>query len=221
MKKNGPFKIGLTGGIGAGKSQVLGFLRQMGIPVLQADEIGHHLLQKKSFSKKLTGLFGRGIIRSGGRIHRARLAQEVFSKPSQRLKLNRLMHPAIWWEVNEWFKNQANSPHSKQMVVVEVPLLFEGGFNRWFDGVLCISSSRAIRHKRLRQRGWNAKEIRRRELAQWVQKRKNAASDWVIYNHGSRKRLKYAVRRWFKMVQRRFPINGANFSRPMKIAKKG
>jgi dephospho-CoA kinase len=187
-------KIGLTGGIGSGKSLVLKLLAQRGVPVLQTDIIGHQLLIKKSFTRELTKRFGKSILDSKGRVDRSKLALLVFSDSRNRNKLNKLSHPLIRQEVARWIRSQEKKGSSR--VVVEVPLLFERGYFRSFDRVLSISAPRLVRRKRLLKRGWNLKEILRREKFQWPQNRKNKAADWVIFNQGTQKDLKYAVDQW-------------------------
>ena|SRR5258708_5611184 len=192
MKKT--LKIGLTGGIGSGKSLVLKLLGKRGVPVLQTDIIGHQLLRKRSFARELAPKFGKAILNGKGQVDRARLARIVFIDPRKRKTLNELSHPLIRQEVARWIQLQEKKGRS--MVVVEVPLLFERGYFRSFDRILSVSAPRPMRQKRLVKRGWNSLEIRRREKSQWAQNRKNKAADWVIFNHGTQKDLKYAVDQW-------------------------
>jgi dephospho-CoA kinase len=79
---------------------------------------------------------------------------------------------------------------------VEVPLLFERGFYRFFVGTISVSAGAQLRRKRLKQRGWNLSEIRRREALQWSQERKDQKADWVIYNNGSENDLKCTLFDW-------------------------
>jgi dephospho-CoA kinase len=192
MKKT--LKIGLTGGIGSGKSLVLKLLAQRGIPVIQTDIIGHQLLKKKTFKRELTRRFGKSILDSQGRVDRSKLALLVFSDPRKRNQLNALSHPLIRQEVARWIRSQEKK--ACPVVVVEVPLLFERGYFRSFDRVLSVSAPRFVRRGRLLKRGWNSKEILRREKFQWPQRKKNKAADWVIFNQGTQKDLKYAVDQW-------------------------
>jgi len=191
-------KIGLTGGIGAGKSLVLDILRDKGIPVLQTDHLGHQLLAEREFLRSIVRHFGKDILGSGGKIDRQKLGREVFQDPSQRKKLNRLLHPEILRRVAKWARRESGKSPQPRLVVVEIPLLFESGSDRLFDGVLCVSVSLNVRRKRLLKKGLNLGEIKSREKAQWSQGRKNQAADWVIFNRGNRKELKYAVDRWLK-----------------------
>jgi len=192
-------KIGLTGGIGSGKSLVLKMLARRGVPVLQTDILGHELLKKEIFAHKLILKFGKSILDKRGLVDRSRLARLVFSDPAKRSQLNKLSHPLIRQEVAQWIKSQEKK--GQPIVVVEVPLLFERGYFRSFDRVLSVSAPLSVRRKRLLKRGWNYKEILRREKSQWPQKRKNEAADWVIINQGTPKDLKCSVNQWLMKLQ--------------------
>ena len=191
-----PLTIGLTGGIGSGKSSVLKLLGKKGFPILQTDLLGHELLKNKKIKGILARKMGEAILSPDGEVDRKSLAREVFQDPRKQKTLNELLHPAIRKAVARWIGQQRGK--SCPFLVVEVPLLFERGYNRRFDRVLSVSAPRAVRRDRLLRRGWNLEEIRRRELSQWTQAQKNLKSNWVIYNRGSRKDLKYAVDRWLE-----------------------
>ena len=199
IKRSSPLKIGLTGGIGAGKSLALKILSEEGIPTLQTDHLGHELLQSKKIISLLAREFGTSILDDRGGIDRQKLGREVFGDPKKRKALNRVLHPPIRKTVAKWVLAQKRRDFP--VVVVEVPLLFEGGFYRWFDGVLSVSAPKAIRQKRLLRRGWTSSEILKRERAQWPQTRKNHMSNWVISNQGSRKDLKNNVKAWIQKIQ--------------------
>jgi dephospho-CoA kinase len=194
--KKSPLKIGLTGGIGAGKSLALDVLRQKRIPVLQTDLLGHQLLRDKIIKSRLVKTFGLGILGRDGLVDRPRLAKAAFQSPRHQKKLNSIMHPAVRRGVKLWIKEQAKQKPVPRFVVVEVPLLFERGYFRFFDGIISISANALIRQKRLKKRGWSMAEIRQREALQWPQEQKNQKADWVIYNQSSEKDLKYALCMW-------------------------
>jgi len=196
-----PYKVGLTGGIGSGKSLALKYLGKKGIPVLQSDVVGHELLHQKPILQKLLKSFGKTILEKNGKINRWALAQMVFQDPAKQKKIGLLLHPAIREEVSRWVKAQAARSPKPSLVVVEVPLLFERGYYRWFDGTISISALSRLRQERLLKRGWNLSEIRRREKFQWSQKRKDRMADWVIFNQTTPKDLKYALDRWTQKLQ--------------------
>ena len=188
--------------MGAGKSLVLDILRDKGVPGLQTDHLGHELLGESEFLKLIVRHFGKKILGTDGTVDRRQLGREVFLDPFKRKKLNRLLHPEILRRVGRWARKESRESPQPRLVAVEIPLLFESGSDRLFDGVLCISAPLGLRRKRLLRKGLNLDEIKRREKAQWSQTRKNRASDWVIFNQGDRKQLKYAVDSWLKNFDR-------------------
>jgi dephospho-CoA kinase len=190
--------VGLTGGIGSGKTSVLKLLKGRGVSILQTDVIGHQLLREKKIIKVLTKKFGKTILGKNGFIHRGKLAAIVFKDPKNQKKLNELIHPEIRKRVAKWIRLKGKEKLKMPLAVVEVPLLFERGYYRAFDQTLCVSAPRALRQKRLLKRGWSLEEIRRREKLQWTQARKNKKADEVIFNQSGRKDLKYAVGQWLK-----------------------
>ena len=194
-----PLKIGLTGSPGAGKSLVLRFLAQKGVPTLQTDHLGHGLLRDKVFSEKLARLFGRAILDPRGRVDRRKLGSLVFRDPEKRDLLNRTIHPRIREAVAAWVRRKAGTP--KGLVVVEVPLLFERGFYRFFDGNLSVSAPAVSRRKRLARRGWDAAEVKEREEAQWPQTRKDRMADWVLRNDGTPDETRRKVSHWLSFVK--------------------
>ena len=189
-------RIALTGGIGAGKSLALDLLKRKGVPVLQTDYLGHLILKDKKIVEKLSRIFGKAILDPRGRIDRKKLAREAFQSSLKQKKLNKIMHPLVRKKVSEWIRSQGKKSSVPFLVVVEVPLIFERGYYRFFDGVLSISSFLKTRRERLLKRGWTLDEIRRREKLQWTQSRKNKKSDWVIFNNAAKNDLNYAIDRW-------------------------
>src|SRR6185295_506883 len=132
------FKVGLTGGIGSGKSTVLSLISKKKVPVLQTDLIGHELLSQRSIQKKLVHRFGKEIIGKKGDVDRQALGRKIFNNPSNQKWLNQFLHPKIRKYVSIWIRKQQKK--SFPLVVVEVPLLFERGYYRRFDGVLSVSA---------------------------------------------------------------------------------
>ncbi|HXL73587.1 MAG TPA: dephospho-CoA kinase [bacterium] len=196
LKQKSPLKIGLTGGIGAGKSSALKAFQERKIPVLQTDLLSHLLLHDRKIKARLVKVFGKDILDADIVIDRKKLAQAAFQSSHGQKKLNAIMHPAVRRGVARWVKQQAQQKPVPRLVVVEVPLLFERGFYRFFDGTLSISAVAKSRQKRLKKRGWSLSEIRRREALQWSQERKNQKADWVIFNQSTEKDLKYVLYNW-------------------------
>ncbi len=196
LRQKSPLKIGLTGGIGAGKSLALRVFQEKKIPVLQTDFLSHLLLHDKKIKARLVKVFGKGILDEDIVIDRKKLAHAAFQSARGQKKLNEIMHPAVRQGVALWVKRQVRQKPVPRLVVVEVPLLFERGFYRFFDGTISISADAQSRRKRLNQRGWSLSEIRRREALQWPQEQKNKKANWVIYNQSSQKDLKYVLYKW-------------------------
>ncbi len=120
--------IGLTGGIGTGKSTVAGMLRDFGAVIIDADRVGHEVLRPDGSAwQAVVDAFGRQVLGPGGQIDRARLAQAVFSDPENRLRLNRITHPAIYKLVRD--RLEAYRRQNTKLAVLEAPLLVEAG---WF-----------------------------------------------------------------------------------------
>ncbi len=201
--RNIPHLIGLTGGLGAGKSLVLSLIRAKGIPTLQTDRISHDFLKEVKITKQLSKRFGEGILDSHRKIDRRQLAQFVFHKPNKLRILNDLLHPMIMGKVADWVKDLGRRNRKPTFAVVEVPLLFESGFERFFDGILSVSTSPRIRYKRLFKSGIAVHEMKKREQFQWTQNQKNNKADWVIFNNGSRNDLKYSINQWFELIWKR------------------
>lgn len=191
-----PLKIGLTGGIGAGKSSVLALLARKGVPVLQTDRLGHELLREGSFIRLLRHHLGPGILDPKGGVDRKKLGRSIFNDVRRREKLNRLLHPEIRKRVATWVARKGRSRPMPSLVVVEVPLLFERGFYRFFDKTISVSAPKKLRHGRLKKRGWGQEEISQRERSQWSQGRKDQMADWVIRNEKGLDKLKESVVQW-------------------------
>jgi dephospho-CoA kinase len=196
--------VGLTGGIGAGKSEVLRILGGMGAAVLQADQVGHALLRERHFSKVLAAKFGKDILDTRGLVDRRKLGSIVFKSAGKRKALNQLLHPLIRQKIKRWVaERQRLRRQPPFLAVVEIPLLFEGKGYPYLEGVLSVSASSAVRHRRLLGRGWNQSEILRREKGQWAQARKDKRAHWVIQNNGSLRELKEKVKRWLKQIDKK------------------
>lgn len=123
-------KIAITGGIGSGKSTVAEIIKCKGYAVFSCDKIYDELLKDNAFLKKLSKEFG-GVLTDGGDLNRTKLAEIVFNDKETLKRLNALTHPAIMKKVKEKCKGEAIS-------FVEVPLLFENGFEKVFNGVIVV-----------------------------------------------------------------------------------
>jgi dephospho-CoA kinase len=188
--------VGLTGAIGAGKSEAARMLGRMGVPVFSTDAAGHRILESDAFQRKLIQRYGAGPWFSNGMVDRTALAQKVFTRPAERRWLEKQIHPSIRREALQWKANLLKRRRSPRLAVVEVPLLHEKRWAGLFDGVLCVTAVAKVRNARLKKRGWTTMEIRKREKLQWSGERKALASDWTVSNEGSRRSLRKNLKVW-------------------------
>ena len=141
--------IGLTGGIGSGKSTVAQFLAELGAVVIDTDKIGHQLLAESAVRRSIIDSFGEHIVAAGGGIDRKCLAEIVFSSPQARKKLEDILHPAILDSV----KRQIGELERQgiRVVVLEVPLLIEAGWLPYVDEVWVTTAPRSTVLRRLKE----------------------------------------------------------------------
>ena len=143
--------IGLTGGIGSGKSTVARFLAELGAVVIDVDKIGHEILKADTeIKRKVITTFGPQILSSSGEIDRRKLGQIVFRDSEARLKLNQLMHPRMHNEVKRRLKRYDEQGVS--MVVLEAPLLLEAGWASSVDEVWVTTAPEDSILRRLQER---------------------------------------------------------------------
>jgi dephospho-CoA kinase len=192
--------VGLTGAVGAGKSEVSRILSRSRVPVFSTDAAGHRILESEPIKRRLVQRYGKGLLGPRGTVNRKVLAEKVFKKSREPQWMERLLHPAIRREVFRWKSSLLKRSRPPALAVVEVPLLHESRWTSLFDGVLCVTASSILRRKRLRRRGWSDAETRRREKRQWTGSRKAHSSDWRVPNNGNRKQLQEVVSAWRQAV---------------------
>jgi len=143
--------IGLTGGIGSGKSTVAQFLAGLGAVIIDADKIGHEVLKPNTEAwQEVVASFGRQILTPNGDIDRKKLGEIVFENPESLLKLNQIMHPRIYEKVRAQLGEYRQGGVS--VVVLEAPLLLEAGWASLVDKIWVTVASRATVLRRLQER---------------------------------------------------------------------
>jgi dephospho-CoA kinase len=176
--------IGLTGGIGTGKSEVARILQGLGAVLISADRVGHEAYRPHSeIWQEVVKAFGKEILQPDGEIDRKKLGSIVFSDPQQLVKLNQIMHPHMARMVAQQIEGlrQEGVP----VVLVEAALLFEAGWGSLVDEVWATDSAIEVVVNRLQARnGLSEEEIRKRINAQMPAKERLARSDVVIDNSG-------------------------------------
>ncbi len=170
--------IGLTGGIGSGKTTVGTYLSSLGIPVYIADEAGRRLLQEEPVISQVRQEFGDRIIESG-KVRRDILASIVFSDEKKLQALNAIIHPAVQLDFQKWL-----AEHSKfDIVVKESAILFETGYDADCDYVVAVAAPAELRIQRVMDRDNVSREsVLSRISNQWPQEEISRRSDFVIEN---------------------------------------
>jgi dephospho-CoA kinase len=171
--------VGLTGGIGAGKSETLAAFERLGAATLSTDRVTHELLEDDQVRAALIERWGQEVA-SGDGVDRNRVGEIVFSNPDELAFLEGVLHPRVGVHVLEWRQNLGADV---EVAVVEVPLLFEAAMEGAFDATVAVVAGDEIREARLRERGQPGLEGR--EGRQLDQAEKERRADHVIRNEGS------------------------------------
>ncbi len=174
--------VGLTGGIGSGKSSVLAMLAKRGAIVIDADAIVHELQEPGTeVFQKMVDTFGDEIVRQDGRLDRPKVAALVFSDEAKRKQLNEIVHPAVGVVVAERLANADDA-----IVVIDVPLMAESPPRpeRGYRAVIVVDASPEIQLARLIERGMDEDDAKARMAAQAKREERLELADHVIDNNG-------------------------------------
>lgn len=196
--------IGLTGGIGSGKSEVSRLLRERGAAVINADQVGHQAYAPHSETwQEIVHAFGKQVLQENGEIDRRKLGGIVFADPAQRARLNAIMHPRMARMVSDQLDELRVS--GCPAAVVEAAVLFEAGWDVLVDEVWTVDAPEDAVVARLQARnGLEPAEIRQRIAAQMPAAERAARAAAVIRNAGSRETLAAAVQElWASRVKGR------------------
>ncbi|MGB9483490.1 MAG: dephospho-CoA kinase [Candidatus Dormiibacterota bacterium] len=177
--------IGLTGGIASGKSTVAQMLGERGAWVVDADQLAREVVSLNSPAlEEIAQTFGEAVLASDGSLDRAQLGEVVFSDDSAREQLNAIVHPRVLELSREEIRKAAGA--GAQLIVYDVPLLFETSRQQEFDGTLVVWVDPLTQLLRLRLRtGLDEDQARARIAAQMPLSRKRELANWVIDNSGS------------------------------------
>lgn len=188
-------RIVLTGGIACGKSLVAKFLRELGVRVLDADEVVHELEGPGGTAvPAIVARFGASILAPDGSVARARLADTVFggARENARKDLEAILHPLVRQRLLAWLEA---TPAGKEIRVVVIPLLFESHWESDYDTIIAVSATEDRQIDRMmRTRGYTRAQAKARLEAQMSAAAKAARADWTIHNDESPEELKARVR---------------------------
>lgn len=176
-----PF-VGLTGGIGAGKSTALAALERLGAATLSTDAVVHELYESAELRDLVVGRWG-GDVSPGGRVDRRAVAERAFATPEDRRWLEQLLWPRVGARMAQWREEALDSDPRPSVLVVEVPLLFESGMESGFDATIAVVAEEGVRAERAGGRGHAA--VEERTARQLTQDEKAARATYTVRNDGT------------------------------------
>jgi dephospho-CoA kinase len=193
-------RIGLTGGIAAGKSTVASMLRDLDCPVLAADALGHELLEPgQTAYAEVVREFGIDILDSYGNVDRTALGEIVFADAAQRERLNQILHPRIREIIQKWFA-ALDQPGGPDLAIVEAALILEAGYNKDLDKVIVCWCRPEQQVERLQERGLTEEQARLRIAAQMPMEQKRSLADETIDCSGTIEETESAVHHAIKRL---------------------
>ncbi len=193
-------RIAITGGIGSGKTCVLEYLQTRGYSTFSCDAIYKEILQDKAYIAQIQAVFPTAIVE--GNIDKRRLANIIFTDEQARERLNHIAHPVIMQALYKKMKN-ANT----DLVFAEVPLLFEGGYEKDFDGILVIERSPHTCLQSITERdGLSQEDAKRRiqaqrKFEQWLNTWRTRPNVWLLQNAGDMTYLQKQIDTWLQKIR--------------------
>ena len=176
--------LGLTGGVGMGKSTAARLLKKAGLPVVDSDDLAREVVQPGTDAlAEIAAEFGEGFLNSDGSMNRVKMASTVFQDDAARKRLEAIIHPRVrvGWEkqIEQWREQK------RPVGVVVIPLLFEVDLQDSFDAVVCVACTANTQRARLRERNWDDAQITARIAAQMDIAQKMDLADHVLWNEGA------------------------------------
>ncbi|MFQ5835551.1 MAG: RdgB/HAM1 family non-canonical purine NTP pyrophosphatase [bacterium] len=193
--------IGLTGNIGCGKTTVSHMFEDLGAEVIEADGIGHRLLEKEKIKKRVVSIFTERILNGKGNISRKKLRNLVFKDKKKLELLDSILHPLMVKEIKKKIKASRSN-----LIVIDAAVLLEAGWDSLVDKILVVTTPYHTQLKRIRDQGdFSPMEIKGIMEAQFPQSEKIKRADFVIENEGSVDKTREQVRKiWKKLNEGRF-----------------
>ncbi|MBI2620529.1 MAG: dephospho-CoA kinase [Ignavibacteriales bacterium] len=194
MSRRHTIRIGVTGGIGSGKSVVCRMFDQLGVPVIYADDLARKLSQTDPvLRKRIAKLLGSEAYLPDGSFNRPYVASRIFSDKARQAGLNAIVHPAVRREINRKTASLAAAGH--RVIIIEAALIYESGLDKELEAVLVVDAEESVRLRRVTERdGVSEEEVKRRMNAQWPAGRKLLRADYVLFNNGSLADLEEKIR---------------------------
>lgn len=187
-------RIGLTGGIGSGKSFVAALFAELGCLVISSDDLVRQAYDSPAVKAALRQAWGESVFQPDGAVDRQAIARRIFNSPTDRAWLERILHPIVAAARTQAMCHAASNP-TVPAFVWDTPLLLETGLNRQCDAVVFIEASEEVREDRVRQtRGWDKAERNRREKLQLPLDRKREMSDYSVRSIADTDKVRDQVR---------------------------
>lgn len=182
-----PPVIGILGGIGSGKSSVVRHVSDLNLLIIDADRIGHDLLLNSDIKAQIRTTFGASVFDDREDVDRSGLAEVVFGTSVEQRKalkqLEQILHPAIRRQIQSQIETASRDVDA---VVLDAALLLEAGWDAACNWLIFVDTPAEIREQRvIRNRGWSAEELARREATQWTIDAKRDQADFIVDNSGS------------------------------------
>ncbi|MDO5789451.1 MAG: dephospho-CoA kinase [Fusobacterium sp.] len=190
--------IGLTGGIASGKSTVSNFFKELGVEIVDADIVAREISERKATIDEICNIFGRDILDENGRIVREKLRERVFQDKRLVQKLNSIIHP----QVIEYFKERKDENREDELLIFDVPLLYEAKMDTLCDKVIVVGLDKKKQIERVVQRDGSSEEVAKNIVAnQMPLEDKIKRANFVIMNDGTLEELKGKVLKVYKELR--------------------
>lgn len=181
---------GLTGGIASGKSTVSSIFRSFGVEIADADITAKKISEREDVIQEIGKIFGKDVLSAEGQIDRVKLKEVVFSDKNKLIQLNNIIHPKV---MEEFKKIKENTPKN-DIIIFDIPLLFEAGMDKMCDTVILVYADRETQIERIKARDGVSRELAEKIIdAQMSLEDKKEKSDIHIENNGTQEELKKKV----------------------------
>ena len=200
MTSTKPKRIGLTGNIGSGKSTVAKRLVERGAALIDSDDLARQAAQDPDVLQKIADALGEDLIKEG-KLDRPATAARVFGDSEARETLNAIIHPWVRQRSEEQARAFERQPSPPDIILLDIPLLYENGLERTLDAVIVVDAPLEVRAERVKARsGLSEREVRARDAAQMPLKKKVQRADYVVDNGGDKKALEAQVERLWSVL---------------------
>lgn len=188
-------KVGITGGIGTGKSEVCRIFEKLGSVIIYADDLAKEILDTdESIKQKVRKAFGKELYNADGKLNRKKMARLVFLDESLKVNLEKIVHPVVIQQIIEKFK-QLEKSNKHKLVFLEAALIYETGIDELLDYVIVVDAAEDVCIKRVMQRDNVGKdEVVLRIKAQMPAAEKVGLADFVIHNNNEKRQLETNVK---------------------------